>query len=123
MDDGFYLEPTPTEIRFTQISWEAEEEGQEVQIPSPRANHSACVVDSYKVYVFGGNGGKNYENLVFKDLWLFNHMTNCWKEIKYNTCNYSFFNFLSNCLTRTEMWTHNVLLQRQNLLNLPCCKP
>ena len=88
MDDGYYLEPTPTEIRFSKIQWEKSKEDGEVEVPSPRANHAACVVDSYKVYIFGGNGGKGYENLVFKDLWMFNHMTNAWKEIKYNTCKF-----------------------------------
>lgn len=84
LDDGYYLEPTPTEIRYQKIKFESEEEGKDPEIPAPRANHAACVVDSHKVYCYGGNGGRSYENLVFKDLWVFNHLNNTWKEIKYN---------------------------------------
>ena len=91
MDDGYYLEPNPTEIKFTKIQWESEQEGTEPQVPPPRANHGACVVDNYKVYVFGGNGGKGYENIVFRDLWMFNHMKNSWTNINYLA---SKFNFL-----------------------------
>ena len=38
--------------------------------PAPRANHSACCYEG-KVYIFGGNGGRGYENSIFKDLWVF----------------------------------------------------
>ena len=34
--------------------------------PAPRANHSACCYEG-KVYIFGGNGGRGYENSIFKD--------------------------------------------------------
>ena len=38
--------------------------------PAPRANHSACCYEG-KVYIFGGNGGRGYENSIFKDLCTF----------------------------------------------------
>jgi N-acetylneuraminic acid mutarotase len=52
--------------------------------PSPRANHAACYHEG-KIYMFGGNGGKTYENSVFKDLWVFTPSTKKWEEIKFNT--------------------------------------
>ena len=72
LEDSFLLDPT--EMRFTKINTGENS-------PSPRANHAACSFDG-KVYIFGGNGGRSYENQVFKDLWYFTLTTKKWEEIK-----------------------------------------
>ena len=48
--------------------------------PAPRANHSACCYEG-KVYIFGGNGGRGYENSIFKDLWVFDPEDNEWQQV------------------------------------------
>ena len=52
-----------SETKFSKI------EIKEGPVPAPRANHSACCYEG-KVYIFGGNGGRGYENSIFKDLWV-----------------------------------------------------
>ena len=54
--------------------------------PSPRANHTAIVVDD-NIYMFGGNGGRFFENSVFKDLWILDVDKMIWSELK-NDCNF-----------------------------------
>ncbi len=75
LDDCYILEMN--DYRFTKIH--CGENG-----PSPRANHAACFHEG-KIYMFGGNGGRSYENSVFKDLWVFTPSTKMWDEIKFNT--------------------------------------
>ena len=50
--------------------------------PAPRANHSACCHEG-KVYIFGGNGGRGYENSIFKDLWVFDPEDNEWQLVPF----------------------------------------
>ena len=50
--------------------------------PAPRANHSACCHEG-KVYVFGGNGGRGYENSIFKDLWVFDPEDSEWQLVPF----------------------------------------
>ena len=50
--------------------------------PAPRANHSACCYEG-KVYIFGGNGGRGYENSIFKDLWVFDPEDNEWQLVPF----------------------------------------
>lgn len=72
LDDAYIYDPN--ENKFTRIQTEV--------TPSPRANHSAYVYEG-KVYMFGGNGGRAYENSVFKDLWIFDYDKLMWEEVKY----------------------------------------
>lgn len=50
------------------------------KIPAPRAHH-ACFYINGKLYIFGGNGGNTFENLVFKDLWVLDIETLVWTEL------------------------------------------
>lgn len=59
--------------------------------PHPRANHTAIVVDD-KIYMFGGNGGRFFENSVFKDLWVLDVDALTWTELK-NECKFFLFFF------------------------------
>ena len=54
--------------------------------PAPRSGHSA-VCHNGKVYLFGGNGGRGYENSIFKDLWCFDPEAKKWEEILYKNEN------------------------------------
>ena len=73
LDDCYKFDTS--ELKFTKIECEG-------PTPAPRANHSACYYNG-KVYVFGGNGGRGYENSVFKDLWEFDLEAKKWTEIQY----------------------------------------
>jgi len=80
-DDAFFYDPF--EQKFLKIDFRREKDDQgRDSFPSPRANHAACLYD-YKVYIYGGNGGKIYENSVFKDLWEFDCEKLTFREIKY----------------------------------------
>lgn len=72
LEDCYFLDPP--EGKFTKINTVN-------QGPSPRANHSAVSLNN-KIYVFGGNGGRFYENSVFKDLWVLDVEKLTWSEIK-----------------------------------------
>ena len=50
------------------------------QCPAPRNGHACCCYEG-KVYLFGGNGGRGYENSIFKDLWCFDPVEGKWEEI------------------------------------------
>ena len=52
------------------------------QCPAPRNGHACCCYEG-KVYLFGGNGGRGYENSIFKDLWCFDPVEGKWEEIMY----------------------------------------
>jgi dynein heavy chain len=54
--------------------------------PAPRSGHST-VCHNGKVYLFGGNGGRGYENSIFKDLWCFDPEAKKWEEILYKNEN------------------------------------
>jgi dynein heavy chain len=73
LDDTYLLDPV--EMKFTKINTGD-------NCPSPRANHAATYFEG-KVYLFGGNGGRSYENQIFKDLWVFSLTTKQWEEIKF----------------------------------------
>jgi hypothetical protein len=62
--------------------------------PAPRANHTAILVDD-NIYLFGGNGGRMFENSVFKDLWILNVEKLTWTELK-NEGKYFFLKIFSN---------------------------
>ena len=64
-----------SETKFSKI------EIKEGPVPAPRANHSACCYEG-KVYIFGGNGGRGYENSIFKDLWVFDPEECKWSEVQ-----------------------------------------
>ena len=59
-----------------------EEKEQTIPWPAPRASHSVTVHEG-KVYLFGGHGGRGYENIIFKDLWCYNFENEQWTEIFY----------------------------------------
>lgn len=71
-DDAFFYDPI--DQKFSKINFSRENNN----FPSPRANHGACLFN-YKVYIFGGNGGKVYENTVFKELWEFDCEKHTWQ--------------------------------------------
>jgi N-acetylneuraminic acid mutarotase len=83
LDDTYLLDPV--EMKFTKINT-----GE--NCPFPRANHAATYFEG-KVYLFGGNGGRSYENQIFKDLWVFSLTTKQWEEIKYQSEGKLIFNF------------------------------
>ena len=72
LDDCYIFDPV--EVKFTKLNLP--------NGPSPRANHAACVSGS-KIYIYGGNGGRAYENTVFNDLWVFDYEKLIWQNIKY----------------------------------------
>jgi len=72
LEDCFFLDPF--EGKFSLINTIN-------QGPSPRANHTAITMDN-KIYIFGGNGGRFYENSVFKDLWVLDIEKQTWSELK-----------------------------------------
>lgn len=72
LEDCFLLDAP--EGKFTKI--ETVNQG-----PSPRANHTAMCLDG-KIYIFGGNGGRFYENSVFRDLWVLDIEKQTWTELK-----------------------------------------
>ena len=82
------------ETKFTKIS--TTEQG-----PSPRAGHSACT-SAGRVYIYGGNGGRQYENSVFRDLWMFDTEKTTWTEIKYDM-----HQPLPECRTGHTMFMHD----------------
>jgi hypothetical protein len=84
LDDCYILDPS--EMKFTKV--EAKGEG-----PSPRANHAGYFYEN-KLYIFGGNGGKSYENSVFKDLWVFDYSEMSWTEIKFKERKIHYLNYL-----------------------------
>jgi hypothetical protein len=83
LDDCYYLDAA--EGKFSKIT--LNNVG-----PHPRANHTAIVVDD-KIYMFGGNGGRFFENSVFKDLWVLDVEKLLWSELK-NDCK-KIFKFLN----------------------------
>ena len=72
LEDCFFLDAP--EGKFTKIQLNSAG-------PSPRANHTAIQVDD-NIYMFGGNGGRCFENSVFKDLWVLNVEKLLWSELK-----------------------------------------
>lgn len=73
-DDMYLFECAQT--KFTKVEFSKED-----IIPSPRAHHSAYYIND-KIYMYGGNGGKFYENSVFNDLWVLDLDTYKWVELK-----------------------------------------
>lgn len=80
LEDCFFVDPP--EGKFTKINTVN-------QGPSPRANHTAITLND-KIYIFGGNGGRFYENSVFKDLWVLDVEKLTWSELKSDR-NYFYF--------------------------------
>lgn len=74
LDDCYKLE-LANSLKFTKIEAEGDR-------PAPRASHTSCYYEG-KIYVFGGNGGRGYENSVFKDLWSFDVNANKWENIEF----------------------------------------
>merc|ERR1711957_779300 len=72
LEDSFFLDAP--EGKYTKIA--ANNAG-----PHPRANHTAIQVDD-NIYIFGGNGGRFFENSVFKDLWILDVDKLMWTELK-----------------------------------------
>ena len=55
--------------------------GHAPEVPSPRANTSACLIGN-KVYLFGGHGGQQYQRIAFNDVWSFDCDTFEWKKVE-----------------------------------------
>ena len=72
LEDCFFLDAA--EGKFTKLNFAN-------QGPMPRANHSV-IAHNNKIYIFGGNGGRFYENSVFKDLWCLDVEKLTWHDIK-----------------------------------------
>ncbi|MCQ2816062.1 MAG: AAA family ATPase, partial [archaeon] len=75
LNDCYIWTPLP-DCSFEKIDLKDED------CPAPRASHAACFYKG-KVYIFGGNGGRGYENSVFKDLWSFDPVEKKWTQINY----------------------------------------
>ncbi len=84
LEDCFFLDPP--EGKFTKIAIDS-------QGPSPRANHTAITIDN-KIFIYGGNGGRFYENSVFKDLWVLDIEKLTWNELKSDRKKYSLIHLL-----------------------------
>ena len=72
-EDAYLLDPSDMSCKRIKI---------EGDCPAPRANHAACVFNN-NIYIFGGNGGRMYENTVFNDMWRFEFSERKWEKVNY----------------------------------------